>query len=213
MRGAHSGSAIGKTLGKALTTASRILLQQSGCWRRARRDDPTTSASSAFNLPKAMLHVRSTNGHASMSKNQNNEHPRQAPGHGKAVDPQAGSPKGAVKVPGPSLDRGGGGDPHDGRAHDGLSGDDGAHQATDSLATPASGTFGPDLGAQGDTRNHAMPDAVERVTGSDTPNEGGIEGSPGGPRKRPARIPGDDDPADVLADTPDTHNAQRKSQI
>jgi hypothetical protein len=38
--------------------------------------------------------------------------------------------RGAVDVPGPSLDDGGGKRPHDGRAHRGLSGDDGTHQTT-----------------------------------------------------------------------------------
>jgi hypothetical protein len=134
----------------------------------------------------------------------------------KKVNPQAGAPKGAVKVPGPSLDAGGGSDPHDGRAHQGFTGDDGAHQSTDSSGSPSSSQPGvtADLGAQGDSRNHAMPvDNAERVTGSHSPNAGGIEGSPGGPKKGPKRVPGDEDPKDALADRPHTHNAQRKSQI
>ncbi|WP_158883943.1 hypothetical protein [Rhodanobacter sp. L36] len=134
----------------------------------------------------------------------------------KKVNPQAGASKGAVKGPGPSLDTGGGRDPHDGRAHQGFTGDDGAHPSTDTSGSPSSlqpGAAG-DLGAQGDTRNHAMPVGnAERVTGSHSPNAGGIEGSPGGPKKGPKRIPGDDDPKDALADRPNTHNAQRKSQV
>jgi hypothetical protein len=134
--------------------------------------------------------------------------------NGNKINPQAGSPKGAVHAPGSSLDQGGGDDPHDGRVHSGFTGDDAAHQPTASRASPASRTLGPDLGAQGDGHNHTMPvDSAERVTGSDSPNAGGIEGSPGGTQPEPGPIPSDDDPANTLADNPDDYNAQRKSQI
>lgn len=135
---------------------------------------------------------------------------------GGVVNPQVGSPKGAVKMPSQSLDTGSGDEPHDGRAHAGFSGDDGKFQSTDSTGSPA--TLQPGrvagLGAEGDGRNHGMPtDRTEWVTGSDTPNEGGIEGSPGHPSDGPERIPGDLDDEDRLNDTPDQNNDQRKSQI
>ena len=54
-------------------------------------------------------------------------------------------------------------DPHDGRAHSGLSGDDGLYQPTDSPATAASlqpGHTG-DLGAAHDTFSNAIPSPAE----------------------------------------------------
>lgn len=135
----------------------------------------------------------------------------------KTVNPRAGSPKGAVDMPGPSLDDGGGEDPHDGRAHSGFTGDDGAHQPTDSAGTAASlqpGSVG-DLGAQQDQRMHAIPtDPAERTTGADTPNQGGVAGSPGGPSKETGHIPGQDEDEDGTTSGGQSGNdAQRDSQI
>lgn len=135
----------------------------------------------------------------------------------KPVNPQAGSPKGAVDVPGPSLDSGGGDNPHDGRAHSGFTGDDGAHQPTDANAGTAAslqpGKMG-DLGAQQDQRRHGISeDPAERTTGADTPNAGGIAGSPGGPTEA-ARVPGQDDDEDATTGGGQSGNdAQRDPQI
>lgn len=115
-------------------------------------------------------------------------------------DPATGltdGPLGAQAAPiRQSLDNGGGSDPHDGRAHHGLSGDDGEHEPADHTGTPASLQPGPasDLGAQQDQRLHGMPrDPAARTTGADTPNEGGIAGSPGHPSaESPMRFPGED---------------------
>lgn len=133
-----------------------------------------------------------------------------------AANADANEIKDAVQTPGPSLDDGGAGDAHDGRAHSGFTGDDGAHQPTDSQARPSSSQPGiaSGLGAGSDVRNHDMPpDATQRVTGSNAPNEGGIAGSPGGPKSGPHHIPGDSDAADVVNEMPNKHNDQRKSQI
>ena len=136
---------------------------------------------------------------------------------GESVNPHAGSPRGAVDMPGPSLDQGGSGRPHDNRAHQGLTGDDGRHQATDSRGTPASAQpgSGADLGAQGDQRRHAIPgDPAERVTGADTPNEGGTAGSPGGPKNAPERVPGQDRDSDASTGGSQSGNdPQRDQQI
>ncbi|MFC5440764.1 hypothetical protein [Rhodanobacter ginsenosidimutans] len=136
---------------------------------------------------------------------------------GDSVNPQAGSPRGAVDVPGPSLDEGGGQRPHDGRADHGLTGDDGQHSSTDSRGTPAARQPGDasDLGAQGDQRRHAIPgDPAERVTGADTPNDGGIAGSPGGPKNAPERVPGQNRDSDATTDGSQSGNdRQRDSQI
>jgi len=133
------------------------------------------------------------------------------------VNPHAGSPRGAVDVPGPSLDEGGGEQAHDNRAHHGLTGDDGRHQATDSSGAPASAQpgAGADLGAQGDQRRHAIPgDPAERATGADTPNEGGIAGSPGGPKNAPERVPGQDRDTDATTGGGQSGNdPQRDPQI
>jgi hypothetical protein len=114
-----------------------------------------------------------------------------------AFDPAAGMPGGPLggrtDPPDDSLDEGGAGRPHDSRAHHGLSGDDGAHEPADSGGTPATLQPGPvaDLGAQQEQRLHGVPqDPAERTTGADTPNQGGVAGSPGGPKNAPPRIPG-----------------------
>jgi hypothetical protein len=136
---------------------------------------------------------------------------------GENVNPQAGSPRGAVDVPGPSLDEGSGERAHDNRAHHGLTGDDGQHQATDSRGTPASTQPGAsaDLGAQSDQRRHAIPgDPAERATGADTPNQGGIAGSPGGPKNAPERVPGQDRDSDATTGGSQSGNdPQRDQQI
>lgn len=136
---------------------------------------------------------------------------------GGSVDPHAGSPQGAVDVPGPSLDDGGGKRPHDNRAHSGFSGDDGEHRSTDSDGTPASLQPGKaaDLGAQGDQRRHGVPDdPAERATGADTPNQGGIAGSPGGPANAPDRVPDRDRDDDATTGGSQSGNdPQRDSQI
>lgn len=136
---------------------------------------------------------------------------------GRKVDPQAGSPKGAVDVPGPSLDEGDGNDPHDTRAHRGFSGDNGGRRASDSPGTPASRQPGPaaDLGAQADQRRHGVPgDPAERATGADTPNDGGIAGSPGGPVGAPERVPGQDRDSDAITGGSQSGNdRQRDPQI
>lgn len=119
------------------------------------------------------------------------------------VDPTAGLPNGPLgrraEPIRQNLDAGGDGQPHDGRAHHGLSGDDGEHEPTDSTGTPASLQPGraADLGAQQDQRLHGMPrDPAARTTGADSPNEGGIAGSPGHPSpESPMHFPGED-PAD-----------------
>jgi hypothetical protein len=134
----------------------------------------------------------------------------------QGLNPQAGSPKGAVKVPGPSLDTGGGDDPHDGRSHSGFSGDNGSHQAPDSTSTAASSQPGStgDLGAQSDQRIHEMPeDPAERTSGADTPNAGGIEGSEGGPRRTPKHIPGESDEDGASGGGQSGNDPQRDSQI
>jgi hypothetical protein len=143
--------------------------------------------------------------------------PKAASAVGENVNPHAGSPRGAVSVPGPSLDEGGGERTRDNRAHHGLTGDDGRHQATDSSGAPPSaqpGT-GTDLGAQGDQRRHAIPgDPAERATGADTPNEGGIAGSPGGPKNAPERVPGQDRDSDATTGGSQSGNdPQRDQQI
>lgn len=122
-----------------------------------------------------------------------------------------------VDVPGPSLDEGGGQRPHDGHAHQGLTGDDGQHQPTDSRGTPAATQPGnaADLGAQSDQRRHAIPgDPAERATGADTPNEGGIAGSPGGPKNAPERVPGQNRDTDATTGGSQSGNdPQRDQQI
>jgi hypothetical protein len=127
--------------------------------------------------------------------------------------------RGAVDVPGPSLDDGGGKRPHDGRAHQGLTGDDGAHQATDSSALPASASTDPaaDLGRAHDRRHDISDDPAERTTGGDRPNDGGrMTGAPGGPSPTvPRDLPGDDE---ALADDIDSaahggEDATRDQQI
>jgi hypothetical protein len=127
------------------------------------------------------------------------------------------SSKDAVDVPGPSLDDGGGERPHDTRAHHGFSGDDGQHQATDSRGTATSAQPGSasDLGAQDDQRKHAIPDdPAERVSGADTPNQGGIAGSPGGPAREPRHVPGQDRDSDSTTSGSQSGNdPQRDSQI
>lgn len=104
--------------------------------------------------------------------------------------------RGAVHVPGPSLDGGGGKRPHDGRAHQGLTGDDGAHQATGSSALPASAATDPaaDLGRAHDRRHDISDDPAERTSGGDRPNDGGrMTGAPGGPSPTvPRDLPGDE---------------------
>jgi hypothetical protein len=74
-------------------------------------------------------------------------------------DPATGQPQGAVDVPGPSLD-GGGDRPADGRAHHGMSGDDGGHVPADAEGSPAPLQPGrtEDLGAQQDERERGIAD-------------------------------------------------------
>lgn len=72
-----------------------------------------------------------------------------------------------------------------------------------------------DLGAQGDQRKHGMPDdPAERVSGADSPNAGGIAGSPGGPASAPPRIPGEDRDSDAMTSGSQSGNdPQRDQQI
>lgn len=133
-----------------------------------------------------------------------------------STNPSAGSPKGAVDVPGPSLDSGGGKDSHDGRAHHGFTGDDGDHVSSDSHVRSPSSQPGAaaDLGGEQDQRAHAIPhDPAERTTGADSPNEGGIAGAPGGPRES-GPIPGEDEDEDSTTGGGQSGNdAQRDPQI
>jgi hypothetical protein len=128
-----------------------------------------------------------------------------------------GGPLGRVDPPRMSLDQGGGKTPSDGRAHHGFSGDDGAHLATGSTGTPPSRqrSSAADLGAQQDQRLHASPrDPAERTTGGDSPNRGGIAGSPGGPvRMAPARMPGEDPDEGVVQGGQSGNDAQQDPQI
>lgn len=128
-----------------------------------------------------------------------------------------GGPLGRADPPRMSLDQGGGKAPSDGRAHHGFSGDDGAHLATGSTGTPASRQSGTaaDLGAQQDQRLHASPsDPAERTTGGDSPNRGGIAGSPGGPaRMAPSRMPGEDADEGVVQGGQSGNDAQQDQQI
>jgi hypothetical protein len=121
-----------------------------------------------------------------------------------------------------SLDQGDGSDAGDGREQHGFSGDDGEYEptfgtSTGSTGTPASLQTGPvgDLGAQQDRRVQGMPsDPAERTTGADTPNRGGVAGSPGGPRAMsPDRLPGQGADEGV-SDRDHRHNdGERDSQI
>lgn len=133
-----------------------------------------------------------------------------------STNPSAGSPKGAVNVPGPSLDSGGGKNPHDGRAHHGFTGDDGEHVPSDSDVRSPSSQPGAaaDLSGEQDQRAHGIPDdPAERTTGADTPNEGGIAGAPGGPRES-GPIPGEDEDEDTTTGGGQSGNdAQRDPQI
>lgn len=134
---------------------------------------------------------------------------------GTSVNPQAGSPKGAVDMPGPSLDAGGGDDPHDGRAHHGFTGDDGAHQSTDDAATAASlqpGAAG-DLGAQQDQRDRRITEeGVGRMSEVDTLDEVDLPPSPAGP-KNADRVPGrSDDEEGAAAGDEDGYSAPRDSR-
>jgi hypothetical protein len=78
--------------------------------------------------------------------------------------------RGAVDVPGPSLDDGGGKRPHDSRAHRGLSDDDGTHRATGSSALPASASIDPaaDPGRAHDRRHDISDDNAARGGGDAT---------------------------------------------
>jgi hypothetical protein len=134
-----------------------------------------------------------------------------------AVDEPPGRPLERFGPPRMSLDEGGGTDPSDGRAHHGFSGDDGEHLATGSTAVPAAREPGnvADLGAQQDVRVHGMPrDPAERTTGADTPNRGGIAGSPGGPaRMAPAHMPGQEPDEGVVQGRQSGNDAQQDQQI
>jgi len=141
---------------------------------------------------------------------------------GGPVDPTVGMPNGPLgEHPAPirqHLDEGGGRHPHDGRAHHGLSGDDGEHEPTDSSGTPASLQPGrvADLGAQQDQRLHGMPrDPAARTTGADSPNEGGTAGSPGHPSpESPMHFPGEDPSEGVTGGGGPSHlDEQRDPQI
>lgn len=138
------------------------------------------------------------------------------------VDPTAGLPNGPlgahVALVRQSLDEGGGKDPPDGRAHHGLSGDDGEHEPADHTGTPASLQPGraADLGAQQDQRLHGMPrDPAARTTGADTPNQGGVAGAPGHPSpESPMHFPGDDPSDGVTGGGGPSHlDEQRDPQI
>jgi hypothetical protein len=139
-----------------------------------------------------------------------------------SVDPTAGLPNGPlgahVALVRQSLDEGGGKDPPDGRAHHGLSGDDGEHEPADHTGTPASLQPGraADLGAQQDQRLHGMPrDPAARTTGADTPNQGGVAGAPGHPSpESPMHFPGDDPSDGVTGGGGPSHlDEQRDPQI
>lgn len=135
-------------------------------------------------------------------------------------DPGAGLPGGplggSIDPPPLSIEQGDG-PPHDGWAHHGFSGDNGPHEPTDSGGTPASLQPGlaADLGAQKDQRLHGMPrDPAERTTGADTPNQGGIAGSPGGPHATvPRHIPGEDPDKGTRLGGQSDHYNQRDPQI
>ena len=133
--------------------------------------------------------------------------------------PTTGLPAGSrgerMDAPGPSLDEGDD-DPHDGRAHHGFTGDDGEHESASRTGTPASLQAGPvgDLGAQQDQRLHGVPqDPAERTTGADTPNQGGVAGSPGGPRDAPPRIPGQNIDEGTTGGGQNGNDEQRDPQI
>ena len=138
----------------------------------------------------------------------------------EAFDPATGlpgGPLGKARAPKVALDEGGGDDPADGRAHHGLSGDDGRHLATGSHGTPPMRSPGAaaDLGAQQDQRVHGIPaDPAERTTGADSPNRGGTAGSPGGPaRMAPAHVPGQAPDEGVLQGEQSGNDPQRNPQI
>ena len=145
--------------------------------------------------------------------------PRVAQAARSQFDAAAGLPGGLPKVDPPpnALDQGGGGRSHSGRAEHGFSGDDGEHVPTDSTGTPASLQPGvaADLGAQQDTRLHGRPrDAAERTTGADTPNRGGVAGSPGGPaRTAAARMPGEEADEGVVQGGQSGNDSQRDPQV
>lgn len=99
------------------------------------------------------------------------------------------SPAGLQGDTGPLLD-----EPHDGRAHSGLSGDDGQHQPVDSAATAASLQPGraSDLGA-----THAMPSETPPSPAENYANTGQAATGPG------LREPdGSDDVDDIELDYP-----------
>ncbi len=127
--------------------------------------------------------------------------------------------RGSVDMPGPSLDDGGGAQPHDGRAHHGLTGDDGKYQSTDSPAVPASTTGGAaaDLGRAEAPHQRISDDPAERTSGGDRPNDGGrMTGTPGGPSATvPEDLPGDDDTlaGDSQSAAHGGEDAQRDQQI
>lgn len=135
-------------------------------------------------------------------------------------DPGTGLPGGPLgrraPVTGQSLDAGGGGEPGDGRVHEGLGGDDGGHLATASRGAAPSlqpGRAG-DLGPQGDTRLHGLPaDPAERVTGADSPNRGAIDGSPGGPARAPRSVRAEDEEQGTGGGGQSGNDPQRDSQI
>ena len=128
-----------------------------------------------------------------------------------------GGPRGGADPPKMSLDEGGGDAPGDGRAHHGLSGDDGGHLATGSEATPPMQSPGvaADLGAQQDQRLHGAPgDPAERTSGADSPNRGGMGGSPGGPRRTAsAHVPGQDADEGIVQGGQSGNDAQQDQQI
>lgn len=97
--------------------------------------------------------------------------------------------------------------------------DTGVHQPP-TLTLPgriaAAGAWG-DLGAQQDQRRHGLPedpeDPAECRTGADTPNVGGIAGSPGGPTEA-TRVPDLDDDQDATTGSGQSGiDAQRDPQI
>jgi len=118
-------------------------------------------------------------------------------GHGSSAGTGGSSrASDAVDVPGPSLQDGDIGQAHDGRAHHGLTGDDGTHVAAETSAVPASRSTAPaaDLGRARDRRQGISEDPAERTTGGDRPNAGGrLTGAEGGPRATvPEHLPGGD---------------------
>ena len=132
-------------------------------------------------------------------------------------DAAAGLPGGLPRVDPPGMSLGEGGPARKGSAGQGFSGDDGGHLSADSTGVPASRSPGAaaDLGAQQDTRVHALPrDPAERTTGADSPNRGGTAGAPGAPaRMASPHMPGQEPDEGVIQGGQSGNDAQRDQQI